>query len=98
MTSKFKGILDVAKGAKDREPQPEPAPADPPPPSPAPVEAPKRGRPPGKRSDPSYSQVTAYIPEELHRRVKIVLLQEAKGQEFSELVEELLLAWIESRA
>jgi hypothetical protein len=42
--------------------------------------------------------VTAYIPEELHRRVKIVLLQEAKGQEFSELVEELLLAWIESRA
>ena len=91
MSSKFKGILDLAKG---REPEPEPAPAQPPPPSPAPADAPKRGRPPGKRSDPSYSQVTAYIPEDLHRRIKIALLQEAKGQEFSELVESLLIDWL----
>jgi hypothetical protein len=41
MTSKFKGILDVAKGAKDREPQPEPAPADPPPPLPCPGRSPE---------------------------------------------------------
>jgi hypothetical protein len=94
MSSKFKGILDVAKG---REPEIEPAAAQVSPPSPAPIEAPRRGRPPGKRSDPTYSQVTAYIPEDLHRRVKIALLQEAKGREFSQLIDALLVDWLESR-
>lgn len=99
MTSKFKGILDRAKG-RDPEPQPEPAPATPPPPSPAPVEAlppPKRGRPAGKRSDPGYVQVTAYIPSDLHHNIKLALLQERKGREFSELVAELLAGWLDSR-
>jgi hypothetical protein len=91
MSSKFKGILDVAKG---REPEAEPAVAPVPPPSPAPPEAPRRGRPPGKRSDPAYSQVTAYIPEDLHRKVKIALLLEAEGREFSQLVEALLSDWL----
>ena len=94
MSSKFKGILDVAKG---REPESESPLPQPLPPSPAPAEAPRRGRPPGKRSDPTYSQVTAYIPEDLHRRVKIALLQEAKGREFSQLIEALLLDWIGPR-
>jgi hypothetical protein len=97
MSSKFKGILDLAKG---REPEPEPVAAGAPPlapPSPAPPEAPRRGRPPGKRSDPAYAQVTAYIPEELHRKVKIALLMEAEGREFSQLVEALLSDWLGSR-
>lgn len=94
MSSKFKGILDVAKG---REPEIEPPLTQSPPPSPAPVDAPKRGRPPGKRSNPYYIQVTAYIPEDLHRRAKIALLQKAKGQEFSELIESLLLEWLKVR-
>ena len=94
MTSKFKGILDVAKG---REPEIEPAAVQPQAPSPALAEVPRRGRPAGKRSDPSYSQVTAYIPEDLHRRVKIAQLQDAKGQEFSELIEALLLDWLKAR-
>jgi hypothetical protein len=94
MSSKFRSILDVAKG---REPEPEPPVAQVPPPSPAPPEAPRRGRPPGKRSDPTYSQVTAYIPEGLHRKVKIALLIEAEGREFSQLVEALLIDWLKSR-
>jgi hypothetical protein len=94
MSSKFKGILDVAKG---REPEIEPATAPIPPPSPASTEPPRRGRPPGKRSNPTYAQVTAYIPEELHRRVKIALLQEAEGREFSQLVDALLVDWLKSR-
>lgn len=48
------------------------------------------GRPKGKRSDPDYDQVTAYIRKETHRQVKIALLTEGQGREFSELVEELL--------
>lgn len=94
MSSKFRSILDVAKG---REPEPEPAAAQASPPSPAPPEAPRRGRPPGKRSDPTYSQVTAYIPEDLHRKVKIALLVEAQGREFSQLVEALLIDWLNPR-
>jgi hypothetical protein len=63
------------------------------PPSPAP----RKGRPPGKRSDPAYEQVTAYIRGDLYRDVRIRLLQEGKGQEFSELVAELLAAWLAGR-
>lgn len=57
----------------------------------------RRGRPRGKRSDPDFEQVTAYIRSRTHREVKIALLREAEGREFSELVEELLADWIKSR-
>ncbi len=49
----------------------------------------KRGRPAGKRSNPDYAQVTAYIPRALYDEVKILLIR-AGGREFSELVEALL--------
>ena len=99
--SKFKGIFDRAKG-RAHEPEHEPGPpaVEEAPPSPAPVEAPapkKRGRPAGKRSDPGYVQVTAYVPAELHHNIKVALLQERQGREFSELVAELLTSWLESR-
>lgn len=48
-----------------------------------------RGRPPGKRTNPDYQQVTIYIPRALHDQVKISLIQEGR-KEFSELVETLL--------
>jgi uncharacterized membrane protein YqiK len=54
----------------------------------------KRGRPRAKRSDPNYSQVTAYIETEAHKKVKIKLLQQDKQQEFSELVNQLLKDWL----
>jgi hypothetical protein len=116
MTSKFRGIIEQAKG-RDPEPaeaapDPDAAPVTPAPagqaaatpkaepPSPAPPDpAAKRGpgRPPGKRSDPGYVQTTAYIPAELHHGVKLALLQERAGREFSELVGDLLAEWLRSR-
>ena len=48
------------------------------------------GRPKGKRSNPDYTQVTAYIRQETYKDIRVLLLQKGDGQEFSELVEELL--------
>lgn len=55
------------------------------------------GRPAGKRTNPNYAQVTAYIPKSLHEDVKIALIKERK-KEFSTLVEELLEEWMQSRS
>lgn len=55
---------------------------------------PSRGRPAGKRTDPEYSQVTAYIRKNTHHAVKVRLLQEGQDREFSELVEQLLDGWL----
>lgn len=61
--------------------------------APAPVSAvPKRGRAKGKRSDPNYTQVGAYIPKELDLAVKGKLL--GSGQDFSELIADLLVKWL----
>lgn len=49
----------------------------------------------GKRNDPDYDQVTAYIRKETHKRAKIALLEQPDKQEFSELVEQLLTQWLE---
>jgi hypothetical protein len=54
------------------------------------------GRPPGKRSDPDFEQVTAYIRKETHQAVKIELLKNGR-QEFSALVEGLLQQWLKER-
>jgi len=95
--SRFDGILK----AKGRGPDPDEAPPDPTPATPSPTAppspAPRKGRPPGKRSDPAYEQVTAYIPGDLYRKIRIGLLEDAKGQEFSELVADLLSAWLAGR-
>jgi hypothetical protein len=94
MSSKFKGILEHAKGRTPETAEEENAP-----PSPAPVAAPKkRGRPSsGKRSDADYVQVTAYIHKDRHREVKIALLKSGDDQDFSELVDSLLERWLKSR-
>ena len=88
--SKFQGVIDAAKGREG-------APA-----KPAPVvmttKQRGRGRPPGKRSDPDFEQITAYIRHDTHQGVKIALLQEGKGQEFSELIETLLAKWLKTRS
>ena len=94
--SKFTAIVDAAGAGKGQD---KPArktkrvktPA-------APVEPKRRGRPPGKRSDPDFEQITAYIRRDTHHSVKVALLQEGKGQEFSELMESLLAKWLKSRS
>lgn len=57
----------------------------------------QRGRPKAKRSNPDYLGFTTYIRKDTHLNVKILLLQEGKGREMSELVEELLSGWIKKR-
>lgn len=58
----------------------------------------RRGRPHGKRSDPDYVGFTTYIRRDTHHEVKVALLQEKKGRELSELVEDLLAEWLKSQA
>lgn len=87
--NKFAAIL----GAKQGEtPSDRPVPA-----STTTQETRKIGRPTGKRSSTEYAQVTAYIRQTTHQQVKIALLQDGDGQEFSELVEDLLGQWLAAR-
>jgi hypothetical protein len=56
------------------------------------------GRPPtGKRSNPDYRQVSAWIKDKTYKRVKLRLLmkEEEEGhRDFSVLVQELLEEWL----
>jgi hypothetical protein len=61
---------------------------------PAPPPVAKMGRPKGKRSNPDYTQVTAYIRQDTYKDVRVLLLQKGDGQEFSELIEELLSEYL----
>ncbi len=54
-------------------------------------------RPPGKRRHPDFEQVTAYIRKDTHHQVKLALLRELKGRQFSNLVEELLSTWLKGQ-
>lgn len=71
-------------------------------PLPAAVTMVRMGRPPGKRSDPNYMQMTAYIPIDIHEDIKEELLrvnrdrrrQKQPALEISDLVETQLGAWL----
>ncbi len=104
--SKFRGIFDrppvEADDAPAEGPPPSPAPVGPlPNSSPAPtviatppVEPRRTGRPTGKRTAAEFTQVTAYVRKATHHAVKVRLLTEAGGREFSDLVEVLLAEWL----
>ena len=86
--SKFQGVIDAAKGREDTVAKPAPLVMS--------TKRQGRGRPPGKRRDPDFEPITAYIRKHTHQGVKIALLQEGQGQDFSELVEFLLAKWLKS--
>jgi hypothetical protein len=97
--SKFRGVLDAARG-REREEAAVPAAARKRARKKAPAATASkrgRGRPPGKRSDPDYEQVTSYVRRQTYADVKIELIREGKKREFSELVEELLAQWLKTR-
>jgi hypothetical protein len=50
-----------------------------------------------RRGNPNYQQVSGYIRKETHAAVKIALIQEGQGRDLSDVLEELLTKWIESR-
>jgi hypothetical protein len=56
----------------------------------------KRGRPPGKRSNPAFTQITAYVRTKTIQDVKVKLITQASKQDASELIEELLSKWLRS--
>lgn len=85
--SKFQSFL-AAKGVAMESPQPEETETA----HDWPV---KSDRSPGKRSDPAFEQVTAYIRKRTHDAVKVALIKEGRRRQFSELVEELLSTWAE---
>jgi hypothetical protein len=81
--TKFKNILDVARTRQ-------PVPAETQDPS---KRSPKEKRA-GKRSDPEFEQITAYVRRSTYRQVKVALLQEGSKQDFSDLVEAILNQWL----
>jgi len=60
----------------------------------APVTSP--AKPPGRRSDPAYMQASAYVSKDVRRRVTAALALRAGSKDYSELVEELLIEWLEN--
>lgn len=56
----------------------------------------KKSRASGKRSNPDYEQIGIYIPKNLHRKAKKLLLDHA-DQDFSDLMTELLEKWVKSK-
>jgi hypothetical protein len=102
--SKFKDILKAAKEREedksekaDNSPSQHPKSQIPSGMRPNNSELKKRGRPKGKRSNPDYEQVTAYIRKETYRQSKIALLQQEEEQDFSELIEKLLTEWLSTQ-
>ncbi len=57
----------------------------------------KPGRPRAKRSDPNYVQTSPYIKKSTLQAVKMQLLVEGQGREYSELVEQLLAEWLNTQ-
>lgn len=86
--SKFAGVLKAAKGDEIPPEAESPRPT---------LLTASRGRPKGKRSDPSYEQVTAYIRKDTYRQTKVALLQTNDERDFSQLVEDLLCAYLRTQ-
>ena len=49
----------------------------------------------GKRSDPEFTQAPAFIRKTTHRAVKVKLIMDTEFNDYSELVEALLVQWLE---
>lgn len=98
--SMFKALLNQARSqdeeflAEPVEPEVTPTDTD---------ERRKPGRPRGRRSNPDYTQISAYIPLDLLLEVQTELLKERKlkrqrrATDVSGLVEQLLQKWVDER-
>ena len=49
----------------------------------------------GKRTAPDYVQVGVYIPKLLHNRAKVLLINEGADRDFSQLIGDLLTAYVD---
>jgi len=91
--SKFSGALAKLKQRPASPPTPRSA-------RPTPETAPVRGkgRPPGKRSDPNYQPTTVLLRKQTKKTASRLLEDASTGQDLSELIEELLSAWIRQQS
>ena len=48
----------------------------------------------GKRTAPDYVQVGVYIPKQLHNQAKVLLIHEGVDRDFSQLIGDLLSAYV----
>lgn len=55
------------------------------------------GRPPGKRTDPKYRQVSAWLRKDTYGQVRAKLYEGGDSKEFSGLVQELLEKWLSGK-
>jgi hypothetical protein len=55
----------------------------------------KMGRPPGKRSDPDYTQVTAYMRKDTYQAAQKLLID--LDRDFSDLPQDLVNDWVRKR-
>jgi hypothetical protein len=85
--SKFAGVFDKLKGQPEQL-APEPERSAPP----------TFGRPRGKRSDPEYKQFSVLLKKVTHKQASRLLEDTDRGQDVSELVQELLEGWINAHA
>lgn len=93
--SKFQGLFDATRARPETDQEP----AAPAPQQEAAEREPPRSadRPRGKRSDPAYEQISAYVRKHTYRDVKVALLLHHGGQDVSDLIEELLSAWVQQQ-
>lgn len=51
----------------------------------------------GKRSDPNYKTVGVLLPQKAHKKAKIILMDDERGRDFSDLMTELLEGWLKKQ-
>jgi len=56
-----------------------------------------KGRPPGKRSDPDYQPTTVLLRKQIKKTARRLLEDTGTGQDLSELIEQLLVEWIQQQ-
>lgn len=92
---KFAALASIKKATP-----PQQAEAAPLPPASAPqeaIEAKGRGRPAGKRSNPSYEPTTLLLRKETKKKASRLLEDIGNRQDLSDLTEQLLSNWIEQQ-
>ncbi len=70
------------------------------PPQASPSSPGRRGRPASdaaKSSDPDYTPTTVYVRRDLYAEVRAILLRDGRGQDFSDLIDQLLADWLEEQ-
>jgi len=90
--SQFDGLLDI-KTDKKPAPKSKPKIAGRTSPAPPPVETTESVKQLAKSRDTDYTQTSVYIKKETQTMVKRALLVDTQNRDFSELVEDLILAW-----